>query len=238
MGSKVKTANMREYRHDLKAMLAAVTRRTKVVFIANPNNPTGTYVDAREVGHYMKSVPAGVMTVFDEAYREYVEEADFPSTVDYVKRGRNVIVLRTFSKIHSLAGLRVGYCIAPEPIIKSMNRIRPPFNVNTLAQAAAAACLKEAGRLKRCRGLVHGEKKRLERELDRLGVEYVPSVTNFMLIKCGNGGEMFKKLLSDGIIVRAMDEYELPGWIRVTVGKKNENDAFLRSFKKNLNEKS
>ena len=239
MGCRVRVIPMKKLKHDLKAMKKAITGRTKVVFIANPNNPTGTYVSSSEVAEFMKVMKEkNILVVFDEAYKEYVCEKDYPETVKYVRDGYPVIVLRTFSKIYSLAGLRAGYGISGENIINVMNRIRPPFNVNSVAQAAAIASLNDSLRVEKYRRLAFNEKIKLQNALEKSGIEFLPSAANFILIKVGNGRKVFNSLLRKGIIVRAMEEYELPEYIRVTIGLPEENKLFLKALKEVINEKN
>lgn len=231
MGCQVKKVPMKNFTHDLEAMKKAITRKTKIVFIANPNNPTGTYVTKKEVEKFMQGLPEHIMVVFDEAYREYVTRKDYPETISYVKQGRMVIVLRTFSKIYGLAGLRIGYGIGESGLIGFMERIRPPFNTNSLAQIAALASLSDETHLRRSRKLVTNERKYLEKSLEKMGIEFIPSVANHILLKVGNGQNVFERLLKKGIIVRPMAEYELPEFIRVTVGLPEQNRRFINALK-------
>jgi histidinol-phosphate aminotransferase len=230
MGCQVKKVPMKNFTHNLEAMKKAVTSSTKIVFIANPNNPTGTYVIEEEVEEFMRDLPEEIMVVFDEAYREYVTRKDYPKTLPYVKKGRTVIVLRTFSKIYGLAGLRIGYGIGKSKLIQFMERIRPPFNTNSLAQIAALASLSDETHLKRSRRLVGNERKYLENNLEKMGIEFIPSAANYILIKVGNGKNAFEKLLKKGIIVRPMMEYDLPEFIRVTIGLPQQNKRFLNAL--------
>jgi len=227
MGCQVKRVPMKNFTHDLEAMKKAITPKTKIIFIANPNNPTGTYVAEGEVKTFMKDLPEDIMVVFDEAYREYVTRKDYPQTLPYVKQGKMLIVLHTFSKIYGLAGLRIGYGIGKSELIGFMERIRPPFNTNSLAQIAALASLSDETHVKRSRELVGRERKYLERNLEKMGVEFVPSVANHILLRVGNGQNVFEKLLKKGIIVRPMVEYDLPEFIRVTVGLPQQNRRFI-----------
>lgn len=231
MGCGVKVVPMRDFKHDLNAMLGAVTPATKAIFIANPNNPTGTYNSAGELDDFLEKLDTVCadrlpFVVFDEAYYEYARaQKDYPETLKYLNKYPNIVVLRTFSKIFGLAGLRVGYGFASAEIAGYIDRVRPPFNINILAQAAAVACLNDYAHINRSVKLVEQQKKYLCRELDKLGLEYLPSAANFVLVnfapRLGRG--VFKELLCRGIIVRAMDEYELPNYVRITVGLKEEN---------------
>ncbi len=231
MGCQIKRVPMKNFTHDLEAMKKAITERTKIVFVANPNNPTGTYVTEEEVEKFMDGLPEEIVVVFDEAYREYVTRKDYPKTLPYIKRGKMVIVLRTFSKIYGLAGLRIGYGIGKSELIGFMERIRPPFNTNSLAQIAAQASLSDETHIRRSRELVGKERKHMEDNLGKMGIEFVPSVANHILLKVGNGQNVFKKLLKKGIIVRAMVEYDLPEFIRVTIGLPQQNRRFINALR-------
>lgn len=225
---------MRAYTHDLDAMLAALTPRTKVVFIANPNNPTGTMVDGAAIDRFMARVPPHVVVCFDEAYIELLPERRQPDTLRYVREGRPVIVLRTFSKTYGLAGLRVGYAVAPEAGIALMHRVRQPFNVNAMALTAARAALEDDAHVRRTRKLVRDGLRYYEAELTRLGVPFVPSVANFLLVEVGAGRAVFEALQRERIIVRPMDGYGLPRHIRLTLGTPAENERCLRALEKVL----
>ncbi len=233
MDCKVMSVPMKDFTHDLAGIKKAITSRTKVIFIANPNNPTGTYVNKKDLANFMDGIPSNLLVVFDEAYYEYVQEKDYPQTILYVKQGRNVIVLRTFSKIYSLAGLRIGYGISTSEIIDYLNRIRPPFNTNSLAQVSAEAALDDSNHLKRSIEMVIKGKKLLCKNFDQMGLSYIPSAVNFILVNVReNGKNIFNKLLHEGVIVRSMEEYGFNSYIRVTVGLEKENRKFLKAFKK------
>jgi len=221
--------------HDLEAMAQAVDERTKMVFVANPNNPTGTMVSHREVMNFLERIPQEVIVVFDEAYIEFVENEGFPQLIPLVlEEKRPLVLMRTFSKIYGLAGLRIGYGIAPTQMVDYMNRVRQPFNVNSLAQAAALAALDDDEHVERSRTLVREGKAFLYKEMEKMGLEYVPSETNFFLIKVGDGDRVFKELLKKGVIVRNMGGYGLPEYIRVTLGTGEENVFFLEALKEVL----
>jgi len=219
---------MKEMTHDLDAMLSAITPETQLVFISNPNNPTGTMVDGGMIDDFMSRVPDHVIVVFDEAYIELLEEDKQPDTLKYVREGRHVFILRTFSKTYGLAGLRVGYAIAPKEGIALLHRVRQPFNVNAMGQVAALAALDDDEFVGRTRRMVSEGLDYLEREFKRMNLDYVPSVTNFMLVKVGRGRMVFEALQKKGIIVRPMDGYGLPEYIRVTVGHSENNAHFIR----------
>ena len=202
--------------HDLDAMAAAITPRTKEIFIANPNNPTGTLVSQEQIDRFMTKVPPHVVVVFDEAYYEFLD--DPPDTLKYVREGRNVVVLRTFSKIQGLAGLRIGYGIAKPELIEVLQRTRQPFNTNALAQAAALAGLLDDEHQAKTKRVTDEGRAFLQAEFGRLGLEYVPSHANFVLVKVGDGNAVFKQMMDRGVIVRAMAAYKLPEWIRISIG--------------------
>ena len=211
--------------HDLPAMAEAINDRTKIVYIANPNNPTGTMVTEHELDRFIERVPKGVVVALDEAYYEFLPEP--PDTLKYLHNHSNVIALRTFSKIQGLAGLRIGYGLAHEELITLLQKTRQPFNVNSIAQAGALAGLRDEAYQAETRKVVGQGREFLQAEFRKRDLEFVPSVANFILLKVGQGKVIFQKLLKRGMIVRAMDEYKLPEWIRVTVGTSDQNRRFL-----------
>ena len=219
--------------HDLAAMRAALTPNTRIVFVANPNNPTGTWVPPGEVEAFAASVPREVLVVLDEAYNEYLEPAQQADSVAWVARYPNLLVSRTFSKAYGLAGLRVGYGIADPSVADLLNRVRQPFNVNSIAQAAALAALADVEYVAESARLNRQGMRDLERGLDALGVAHVPSHANFLLIRAGSGsdaGPVYEALLRAGVIVRPVASYGLPGYLRVTVGLPDENKRFLTAL--------
>jgi len=234
-GGKVISVSLKDFRLDLKKMKEAITSKTRLIFIDNPNNPTGTIVKEDEVRDFLDKLPPHILVIFDEAYYEYVDDPGYPQTLDFVKEERNVIVLRTFSKIYGLAGLRVGYGIAKKEIIAVLNRARSPFNVNSLAQVAALASLEDEDQVKRSRKLVEEEKEFLYSRLRKLGLSFIPTQANFILIKIGKrAGKIEQALLRRGIIVRGMAGYDLSEYIRVTIGTRKQNEEFLGSLQKIL----
>lgn len=213
--------------HDLEAMARAVTPRTKLLFVCNPNNPTGTMVAADAVQRLMAAVPENVVVVFDEAYREYVRDPRFPDTLEYVKQGRNAIVLRTFSKIYGLAGLRIGYGVTTPEINDYLNRVRPPFNANTLAQRAALAALTDDEHVSRSRAVNAAGMAQIGDGLRAMGFEPIPSEANFVYVDLRRDGKaVFEALLREGIIVRHIEGTML----RVTIGQPEDNAAFLQAL--------
>ena len=222
---------LRDYRLDLEAMGRAVTPLTKLVFIANPNNPTATIVTADEVERFMARVPDRTIVVFDEAYVEFAQGPDFPDSLGYMKQGRKVVVLRTFSKAASLAGLRVGYGVADPDAVALLNRIRPPFNVNSLAQAAALAALDDEPHILECVRLIDAGRQFLYDEFKALGLKYVPSRANFILVDVGrSAAEIYQKLLREGVIVRPMTSFGMETALRITVGTPQENRRLVRAL--------
>lgn len=228
------TVPMRNLTHDLDAMLAAITPNTRIVFVANPNNPTGTMVAARSLDRFIRSAPGHVLVVIDEAYVELLPPGRQPDSLRYVKEGRNVLILRTFSKTYGLAGLRIGYGVAQEECVNLLQRVRQPFNVNAMAQAAALAALDDKSHVARTRRMVQAGLAYYGRSFKRLGLSFVPSVVNFVLVKTGNGRGVFNAMLREGVIVRPMDGYGLPDYIRITVGTREENERCIKTLAKVL----
>jgi histidinol-phosphate aminotransferase len=221
------------FKHDLDAMAAAITPQTKQLFIANPNNPTGTLVGQEEIDRFMAKVPPHVIVIFDEAYYEFLDNP--PDTLKYVREGRNVVVLRTFSKIQGLASLRIGYGLACQEVAQVLQKTRQPFNANAIAQAGALAGLQDDEHQERTRQVTHEGRDYLETTFAELGLEYIPSYANFVLVKVGDGDATFQQMLRKGVIVRAMRAYKLPEWIRVSVGTMPQNEKFVRVLREILN---
>ena len=233
-GAEYVEVPMKDFRYDLKGILDRITERTKLIFIANPNNPTGTYVNREEVEDFLTKVPKEVMVCFDEAYVDFVDAKDFPYLLFQVKTERpNLIVLRTFSKSFGLAGVRVGYGMGAPGLIQYLHKVRQPFNVNSIAQAGAAAALDDRLFLWRTKSLVARGRRYFYRRLKRYGFNFIPSQANFILIDTGRDAEeVFQAFLREGIIIRSMKAYGLSTWIRVTVGRRSENSKFMRLLKK------
>ncbi len=222
---------LKQWKHDLPAMADAITDRTRLLFLCNPNNPTGTMVSAEEVERLLACVPAHVIVVFDEAYVEYVRSPQFPDSLAYVKQGRNVIVLRTFSKIYGLAGLRIGYGVATTEIVNFLNRLRPPFNANSLAQRAALAALGDDDHMARSRAVNAAGMEQVVKGLTDLGFAPIPSEANFIYVDIGRDGRtVFEALLREGLIIRHIEG----PMVRVTVGQEEENREFLAALKRVL----
>jgi histidinol-phosphate aminotransferase len=226
--------------HDLGAMARAIEANTRLIFIANPNNPTGTFVPAAEIEKFLVAVPPEVVVVLDEAYNEYLAPQLQYDSVAWVRSYPNLLVSRTMSKAYGLAGLRVGFAIAQPGLTDLLNRIRQPFNVNSLAQAAAAAALNDKQFLHESAQMNAAGYVQLTEAFDAMGIEYVPSFGNFVLMKAGNddaaGSRVNLALLKQGVIVRPVNNYGLPQWLRVSIGLPEENTAFLNALKKALAE--
>jgi histidinol-phosphate aminotransferase len=215
--------------HHLDAMLTAITPRTRLLFIANPNNPTGTLLSQTVIDDFMARVPERVVVVFDEAYFEYVDRP--PDTLRFVRENRNVIVLRTFSKIMGLASLRVGYGIAPPELIKVLQKTRQPFNVNGIAQIGALAALEDDQHQQKTKSLTSEGREFLQGEFADMHLPFVPSAANFVLVKVGDGAAIFKKMLEHKIIVRALKGYRLPDWIRISIGTMEQNRKCISALR-------
>jgi histidinol-phosphate aminotransferase len=229
-GGCPKMVPLRNFTHDLEAITRAITPRTRMVFLANPNNPTGTIYRRREWERFLERLPADLLLIVDEAYFEYVSDTDYPNSLSYQDKGRALLTLRTFSKLYGLAGLRIGYGVGTKEMIDFMNRVRQPFNVNAAAQSAALAALADEQHVIKSLKVNREGMDYLTKEIARLGLELVPSEANFILVRVGNGRELFERLLRQGIVVRAMGEYDLPEHVRVTVGRKEENTRFIREL--------
>lgn len=231
-GARTIEAASEDLRHHLDRMLDAITDRTRLIFIANPNNPTGTLLTQDEIDDFMRRVPERIVVCFDEAYFEYVDAP--PDTLKFVREGRNVIVLRTFSKIQGLASARVGYGIAPEALIAVLQKTRQPFNVNGIAQAGALAGLADTEHRRETKRITDEGREYLQQEFAAMGLEFVPSAANFVLVKVGNGAAVFQELLQRRIIVRALKGYDLRAWIRISIGTMEQNRACLAALKEAL----
>ena len=225
----------RDYGHDLAAMAKAVAADTRVVFIANPNNPTGTFAAYDEIAAFLKAVPDCIV-VLDEAYNEYLPPELRVDTVKWLKRHPNLVITRTFSKAYGLAGLRVGYAMAHPSVADLMNRVRQPFNVNSIALTAAAAALDDMEFVARSYAENRTGLKRMEEGAHALGLDYIPSFGNFITIRVGKANDVFKRLLKRGVIVRPVTGYQLPEHLRVSIGTPEENERFLTALAASLRE--
>lgn len=230
VGAKNVIVPAKEYGHDLDAMLAAITPKTKVIWIANPNNPTGTFIPYSAVKGFMGKVPANVAVVLDEAYYEYLDDTDRDDAVRWLAEHPNLIIARTFSKIYGLAGLRIGYAITSPEVAGLMNRVRQPFNANSLALAAATAALDDDAHVVKTREMAVKGREMLVKGLQNLGLECLPAYGNFVTFKVGDAARVNQQLLEQGVIVRPLAPYDMADWLRVTIGSERENGQFLQAL--------
>ena len=232
MGGRLIKTELKSNGLDLAAMAAAITPRTKVIFVCNPNNPTGTIVTAPEVEQFMARVPGQVLVIFDEAYYEFADSSEYPDSLRYVREGRkNVVVMRTFSKVYGIAGIRLGYALACPEVMTALLTVRESFPVNRLAQAAGLAALEDDEFLRRTVEMNHAGRLYLYREFERLGLSFTRSHTNFVLVRVGpQAGKLFQALLRQGVIVRPCTGYDLPEYVRITVGTSEQNARLIRAL--------
>ncbi len=219
--------------NDLPAMKEAITDRTKLIFICNPNNPTGTFVTKQELTSFLNDIPNNILVVIDQAYADFADNPEFPNGLELLKEGYdNLIIFQTFSKIHAMAGLRLGFAIANQELIQQMQKVRDPFNVNLLALTAGIAAINSKKHILLSKKLVQMGRRHFYEELESLGVEYIPTQANFILINCGKDSrELYQYLLKNGIIVRPTHSFGLPNYIRVTFGTAEQNDRFFKFFR-------
>ncbi|MBC7328336.1 histidinol-phosphate transaminase [bacterium] len=230
----IRKVPLKDYQYDVDALISAINERTKLLFIANPNNPTGTFIDKEGLKRLLEKAK-GKLVVLDEAYVEFVEDTTFPDSLLFLREGYDIIVLRTFSKIYGLAGLRIGYGIANEETVKAIEHIREPFNVNHLAQVAAVAALDDDEHIRKTQQVVWEGKRYLYEQFKEMGLRYIPSQTNFILVDVGKDSrEVFRSLLREGVIVRTGDIFGCPNFLRVTIGTEKQNERFIRALKKVL----
>jgi len=227
---------LKNFRLDLEAMLQAISDKTKLIFVCNPNNPTGTIVTASEAEAFMNKVPKHVLVIYDEAYYELVDSPDYPDSLRYIRDGyTNTMIMRTFSKIYGLAGIRLGYAIAEPEILAPLNRVKEPFSVNLLAQAAGVAALEDKAFVEKTVATNHAGRIYLYGEFERLRLPYVKSHTNFVLVKIGPQATAVQEmLLKKGVIVRPCTGYDLPLFLRITVGSKTQNVRFIEALESTL----
>jgi histidinol-phosphate aminotransferase len=237
VGAKGITVPAKDFGHDLDAMLkAAVQHKAKMVFIANPNNPTGTYLTAAALEEFLSALPANILVVLDEAYNEYLPVAQRYDSVSWLAQYPNLIISRTFSKAYGLAGLRVGYAIAHEQVTDMINRVRQPFNVNSIAQAAAVAALHDMAFVQKTFELNQRGMQQITAGLSKMGLSYIPSYGNFISFRIGGATAMYRRLLELGVIVRPIANYDMADYLRVSIGLESENDKFLSVLTQALGE--
>lgn len=232
MEASIVRVNLKDYKYDLEAMAKIASERTKLIFVCNPNNPTGTINTQKEMDVLISKVPQSTIVFIDEAYRDYVESKEFPNSIEYVKAKKNVIVSRTFSKIYGLAGLRIGYAIAKPEIIRYLSLVRMPFSVNRLAQCAGVSSLADNFHIEASRKNNAEGKAFLYGELDKMGLSYVKTEANFIMINLNDDADMvFMQMMRRGVIIRPLSSFGMPGAIRVTIGTPEQNKKFLHVFK-------
>lgn len=233
MGGEPVQVKLRNFTHDLETMLKKMTRKTKLVFICNPNNPTGTVISKEAFDHFLSKLPDHVIVILDEAYGDFVENGSSPKGLNYIKEKRQIIMLRTFSKVYGLAGLRIGFALGREDLIDCLYQVRDPFPVHRLAQVAAVAALRDEEHATQSIRLVHEGRQYFYRELNRLGLSYVPSQANFVFVNFKrDSDEVFKALLEEGIIIRPGKIWGYPTFARVTIGRMKDNLRFIKALKK------
>jgi len=236
VGATGVAAPARDFGHDLAAMHRAVTERTRVVFIANPNNPTGTLLGKVELHAFLRDLPKTVLVVLDEAYDEYLQEDLKAESIGWLAEFENLVVTRTLSKAYGLAGLRVGFALANLAVADIINRVRQPFNVNSVAQAAAVAALEDEEFVQRSYELNRNGMLEITDGLSRLGISYIPSFGNFVSLRIGNASGVYRRLLQKGVIVRPVANYDMPDYLRVSIGLESENQRFLQAMEEILKE--
>ncbi len=235
-GAKLIETPAKNWCHDLEAMQDAITSKTRLIFIANPNNPTGTLVESKQLKQFIENIPDNIVVVIDEAYHEYVQHPEYQSALNWMTEHPNLIITRTFSKVYGLAGLRIGYSISQPEIAKVLNTIREPFNTNRLAQAAALASIDDKDHIAKSIEINNQGMQQLQHGFDALGIEYIPSQANFITINVTQPAvEIYEQLLQQGIIVRPLNGYDMPNSLRITVGLPEENEALLNAIKQVLN---
>ncbi|ADO78121.1 histidinol-phosphate transaminase [Halanaerobium praevalens] len=234
-GKSVKVPLTADYKHDLAAMEAQITDQTRAIFICNPNNPTGTMLQAEAIESFLSRIPDDILVIVDQAYQEYITDPEFFSGVDQLAKHSNLVLLRTFSKAYGLAGMRIGYALANSSLVSLLNKIRGPFNINILAQQAALTALESESYLKTCHDLNASQKEALYQKLEKLGLEYIQTESNFMMINLEKSDqEVYQKLLKKGVIISPGSQFGMENWIRVTIGTRADNEFFIRNLKKVL----
>lgn len=230
----LKKVPLRDFQYDVTDIISSLNERTKVIFLANPNNPTGTFLSQGSLKRLLEKAE-GKLVVLDEAYYEFVDDPDFPDSLEFLREGAEIMVLRTFSKIYGLAGLRIGYGVAKEETIRAIEHIREPFNVNFLAQIAAVSALDDEEHIRKTQRTVWEGKRYLYQEFEKMGLYYLPTQANFVFVDVRRESkEVFQALLREGVIVRTGDIFGCPTFIRVTIGTPEQNERFIRALRKVL----
>ncbi|MGE0268365.1 MAG: histidinol-phosphate transaminase [Candidatus Omnitrophota bacterium] len=234
-GAKIISIPLKNFHYDLDGMKKAITDKTRIIFLGNPDNPAGTYLKQKDVERFLEGIPEDILIFIDEAYYEYVDAKDYVDSIKLLKTHKNLIVTRTFSKMYGLAGLRIGYGVANPELCDIFDRIREPFNINSIAQAAAVACLKDKIYYRNVAKKINTQRKFLYDRFTRMKIDFQPSSTNFILVNVKrDSSDVSKKLMENGIIVRDMSSWGMGQYIRVTVGTKEENRRFIEALEKVL----
>jgi len=235
IGATMQIVPAKNWGHDLEEMLKQITKKTRVIFIANPNNPTGTWLKKDELHTFLENISKNIIVVLDEAYNEYIENADYPNSLEWLEKYPNLIITRTFSKAYGLASLRVGYSISNPQIADLLNRVRQPFNVNSFALKAAEIALTDEAHLKQAFFLNQQGLKQFETAFEKMDLNYIPSAGNFITVDVKkNGGEIYQKLLKEGVIVRPIGNYGMPTFLRISIGLPEENNRCIQALEKVL----
>ena len=238
VGANIKAVPLKNFDYDLEGMADAITEKTKIIFIGNPDNPAGTYMSQQRIANFLAKVRQNMIVFIDQAYFEYVLAKDYPDCIEFIQKYRNVIVIRTFSKMYGLAGLRVGYGVADPEVIDILNRLREPFNINSIAQEAALACLHDQAYYRRAAKNIEQQRQYLYQAIRKMGLRVIESVTNFILIDVKQKSETVSNaLLKKGVIVRDMAFWGLDSFIRVTIGSEEENKLFIKTLNAVLSNK-
>lgn len=226
---------LKNYKHALDEFYNNINERTRIIWICNPNNPTGTIVKKDELYSFIKSIPSNIAVVVDQAYNEYIDDVDYPNAIEWLDEFKNLIVLQTFSKIYGLASLRIGYAITSEDIVENLNRVRPPFNVNQLAQIAALIALDDEEHVRKAKELNRKSLEFFYNEFEKMNLPYIKSYGNFVMVDVKKDAvDVFKKLLLKGIIVRPGDIFDMPSFLRITTGLESDNMEFIKALKEIL----
>ncbi len=234
-GAQLIETPMNNYRHDLKKMFKAIQKNTKLIFIDNPNNPTGTIVSKKELEEFLNQIPDNILVVMDEAYREYIDDPDYPNSIDIFKKKKNILILRTFSKIYGLAGIRLGYGLAQKEIITNLMKLRINFNVNRVSQAGGIAALDDDEFVKKSKLVNNAGKEFLYHSYKKLGLFYIPTHGNFIFVDFPKDSQIiYEALLKQGIITRTIKEYGFPNALRITIGTEKQNHRLINALKKIL----
>lgn len=238
-GESVKVPLTADYKHDLAAMEAEITAKTKAIFICNPNNPTGTMLEPKAIKSFLERISDEILVIVDQAYQEYITASEYFAGIDSLAEHPNLVLLRTFSKAYGLAGMRIGYGLADSRLVSLLNKIRGPFNINSLAQQSALTALESESYLETCHDLNASQKEALYQKFEKMGLEYIETEANFVMVNLESSAEeVYQKLLERGVIISPGGQFGMENWIRVTIGTRADNEFFIRNLKKVLAERN